>query len=194
MSNWISTMTPLFTIGIVLLIIILLVMLMYNGLVRKKMYVTEAWASIDVQLKRKANVLPNLVDTIKMQTAYEGDLLLKITDARSGMMQGSHAQRMQTNETVSKMLPSIHAVMENYPQLGANESFRKMMSEIADAEDKIAYARNRYNISVTTYNTALRVFPSSLIAGLFGFTPEQVFEMNDAARVEADNMRIKDIS
>lgn len=165
----------------------------YNGLVRKKVYIREAWSGIDVQLKRKGNVIPNLVDALKMQTSYEGDLLVKLTQARTGMVNGSNSERIQASDAVTKLLPSLYAVAEAYPQLGANESFRKLMDEVRDCEDKITYARNRYNISVTTYNTAIRVFPSSLIASMLGYKEEEFYEIPAEQRTQIDDMRIKDI-
>lgn len=178
---------------IIVAVLIIWFIAIYNGLARKKVYIRESWSSIDVQLKRKANVLPNLVDTLKMQTNYEGELLVKLTSARSGIMQGSNADRMKASDEISKLLPSFYAVAENYPQLGANESFRKLMDEIRDCEDKISYARNRYNISVSNYNSAIIVFPSSIVASMFGFKSETFYEINEEQRKSADDMRIKDI-
>lgn len=177
----------------VVVVIVLWAIGVYNGLVRKKMYVGEAWSGIDVQLKRKGNVLPNLVDTLKMQTNYEGELLTKLTQARTGIVEGSNEERMKKSDEITKLMPSLYAVAENYPQLGANESFRKLMEEISDCEDKITYARNRYNVSVTTYNTAIVVFPSSILANLFGFHKEPFFDIPEEQRKDIDNMRIKDI-
>ena len=179
-------------VGLVILFVLIIAGI-YNALVRKKNYVKEAWASIDVQLKRKGNVLPNLIDTLKMQTDYESGLLTKITQARSGLISGSNEDRMKANDEITKMLPSIYAVAENYPTLGANESFRKLMDEIRDVEDKIAYARNRYNISVNDFNTAIKIFPNVLFAEMFGFSMEPFFEITEDLRKDYDNMRIKDI-
>ncbi|MDP4119234.1 MAG: LemA family protein [Bacillota bacterium] len=179
-------------LGIVLVLVIISIAV-YNGLVRRKINVSEAWSGIDVQLKRKGNVLPNLIDTIKMQTNYEGDLLKKLTAARTGITTGSNEERMKVNDEVTKLMPSVYAVAENYPQLGANESFRKIMEQVADCEDKISYARNRYNIAVTTYNTAIKVFPGMVFASIFGFTSENFFEIEETSRRDIDNMRLKDI-
>ena len=183
-------------IFIVLSIIILIVLIsigIYNSLARKKVYVSEAFSGIDVQLKRKANVLPNLIDTIKMQTTYEGELLSKITAMRGQMTGGSNGEKLAANDAFNKALPSIMAVAEAYPALGANISFTKMMDEIADCEDKITYARNRYNVAVTAYNTAVIIFPSSIFAQMFGFKKEEFFEIAAEKRQEIDDMRISDI-
>ncbi|MEG0770746.1 MAG: LemA family protein [Clostridia bacterium] len=179
---------------IIVAVIIFFVIGLYNGLVRKKVYIGEAWSSIDVQLKRKANVIPNLIDTLKMQTNYEGDLLEKLTQARTGITSGSNTEKMKANDEISKMLPSFYAVAENYPTLGANESFRKLMVEVSDCEDKIAFSRNRYNMAVTDFNTELVKFPSNLMAKMLGYTEEPFFEISQEIRDTTDNMRIKDIS
>lgn len=186
-------MTALFIILGIVAILVIAAIVMYNGLVSKKMNVTEAWSGIDVQLKRKGNVIPNLVDTIKMQTNYEGDLLEKLTKARTGITQGTNGERLASNDAMGGLMKSVYAVAENYPQLGANDSFRKMMEQVADCEDKITYARNRYNISVSVYNTAVKTFPGNIFAGLFGFKAEEFFEISQENREDIDNMRIKDI-
>lgn len=183
-------------IWIVIAIVVILVIAAisnYNGLVTKRMNVNEAWSGIDVQLKRKGNVIPNLIDTIKMQTNYEGELLEKLTKARTGITQGSNGERLANNDAMGGLIKSVYAVAENYPQLGANESFRKIMEQVADCEDKITYARNRYNISVSTYNTARETFPGNIFAGIFGFKAEEFFEISVENREDIDNMRIKDI-
>ena len=186
-------MNYLHWILIALGLIVIFIILIYNGLVRKRMYVKEAWGNIDVQLKRKGNVIPNLVDVIKMQTSYEGDLLVKLTSARTGIVDGSPKDRMNASDSVTKMLPNVYAVAENYPTLGVNETFKKLMEEVRDSEDKITYARNRYNVSVSVLNTALEIFPSSIIGSLFNFKKEDFFELDNSERQNADNMRIKDI-
>ena len=177
----------------VVVVLVIAVVSIYNGLVSKKMNVSEAWSGIDVQLKRKGNVIPNLIDTIRMQTDYEGDLLEKLTKARTGITQGSNEERLAQNDVMGGLMKSVYAVAENYPQLGANESFRKIMEQVSDCEDKITYARNRYNISVSDYNTARETFPGNIIAGMSGFKEIEFYEIAQESREEIDNMRIKDI-
>jgi LemA protein len=179
---------------IIAVMFVLWIILIYNGLVRKRMYVKESWSNIDVQLKRKGNVLPNLVDVIKMQTTYEGELLEKLTKARTGIIDGTPKDRMDASDSINKMMPSIYAVAENYPSLGANESFRKLREEIRDSEDKITYARQRYNVTVNDLNTSLQVFPSNIIGKMFGFKAEEFFEIQETQRQDFDNMRIKDLT
>jgi len=184
---------PLAITIIIILIIVIFIIATFNGLNRKKIYVREAWSSIDVQLQRKGNILPNLVDTLKMQTNYEGNLLQKITEARTGIMEGSNDDRMKANDEMSKILPSLYAVAENYPTLASSASFQQLMSEISDCENKITYARNRYNISVTSFNTAIITFPGVIFAGMMGLKAQTFYEIPNEQRESIDSMRIKDI-
>ena len=182
------------TVALIIIVVLAVISVsFYNSFTRKKLNVTEAWSGIDVQLKRKGNIIPNLIDTIKMQTSYEGELLEKLTKARTGITEGNAQDRMKSNDELGGILKNVYAVAENYPSLGANESFRKIMEQVSDSEDKITYARNRYNISVTDYNTAIKMFPGKLFAGIFGFREEDFFEIGQQVRDDIDNMRIKDI-
>lgn len=161
-----------------------------NRFRRLKITVQEAWAGIDVQLKRKANIIPNLVDTLKMQMSFESDVLTKLTEARSGLTSTNHAEAIAASDKITALLPSIHAVAENYPALGTNQSFLTMMADIKDCEDKIAYARNRYNMTVARYNTDIVMFPASIVASTMHLEAEQMFEISAAMREDADSMRI----
>lgn len=180
---------------LIILIIILVILAfalisMYNGLIRKRNYIKEAWSSIDVQLKRKSNVLANLVDTIKMQTKYESETLSKIVQMRSMLLSSNKSEAMKANDTITKIMPSLFAMSESYPDLKSNQSFLSMMEEIKNIEDKVAYSRTRYNKTVTDYNTSIQMFPTSLLAGMFGFKAEEVFELSDVERDYADNLRV----
>ena len=143
----------------------------YNRFKRLQVTIKEAWSGIDVQLKRKANIIPNLVDTLKMQMKFENDLLTKLTEARSGLVSGDRAEAMRANDAVTKLIPSIHAVAENYPELGT-------------------FARNRYNMTVARFNMDIQQIPASFVAGRMGLVPEPMFEITQEKREEADNMRI----
>ncbi|MBR2344261.1 MAG: LemA family protein [Lentisphaeria bacterium] len=165
----------------------------YNLFNRLKITITEAWSGIDVQLKRKANIIPNLVDTLKMQMDFESKLLADLTAARSGLTSSSRAEAIAANDKISALIPQIRATAENYPQLGTNASFLRLMEDIRDCEDKIAYARNRYNMSVARYNMEIVMFPGSIVASMGHFTAEQVFEISETARQDADNMRISNL-
>lgn len=174
-------------------VLVLFVVSMYNGLVRKRNYIKEAWSSIDVQLKLKTNVLTNLVDTIKMQTKYESETLEKIVGLRRQMLSSDKGEAMKANDAITRMIPSLYAVSESYPELKSNQSFLKLMEDIKNIEEKIAYARTRYNKTVMEYNTAIQTFPTVIFAGMFGFTKEETYEISEVERENADNLRIRDL-
>ncbi len=178
---------------IIVVILIVAVISLYNGLVRKRNYIKEAWSSIDVQLKLKSNVLTNLVDTIKMQTKYESETLEKIVSLRAQLLSSNKGEAMKANDTVSKMVPSLFAMSESYPELKSNQSFLKLMEDIKNVEDKIAYARTRYNKTVTEYNTSIQSFPTSILASMFGFRAEETYEISDVEREYSDNLRISQL-
>ena len=182
-----------FTILIVILILIFVTIFYYNSLIRKKNYIKEAWSSIDVQLKKKANVLTNVVETLKMQTNYEKETLSQIMGIRDKMLSSDRAEAISANDKLSKMMAPIWGLAENYPQLQANSGFLKLMDHIKDVEEKIAYARNRYNISVVNYNSALQTFPSLVLAKLLNFQPEQTYEISEVERDYSDNLKISDL-
>lgn len=162
----------------------------YNRFKRLQVTIKEAWSGIDVQLKRKANIIPNLVDTLKMQMKFENDLLTKLTEARSGLVSGDRTEAMRANDAVTKLIPSIHAVAESYPELGTNKSFLKLMEDVRDCEDKVSFARNRYNMTVARFNMDIQQIPASFVAGRMELVPEPMFEITQEKREEADNMRI----
>ena len=162
----------------------------FNLLNRLKVAITEAWSGIDVQLKRKANIIPNLVDTLKMQMNFESNLLTELTAARSGLSSGNRAEAMAASDKITALMPQIRATAESYPQLGTNASFLKLMEDIRDCEDKIAYARNRYNMTVARFNMTIAQVPASIPAGVHHFAAEPLFEISAAARQDADDMRI----
>jgi len=156
---------------------------MYNGLVQGRLRVREAWSGIDVQLKRRASLIPNLVETVKGYAAHEREVLENVTRARAMLQQaGSPAQAAEANNMLTQTLRSLFAVAENYPNLKANENFRQLQEELTDTEDKIAYARQFYNTNVLSYNTKTQTFPSVIFANLFGFKPEEFFEAEEEAR------------
>ena len=178
---------------IIVLIVIIIFVASYNSLIRKKNYIKEAWASIDVQLKKKANILTNVVDTLKMQTNYEQETLAKIMNMREKMLSGNKSEAITANDKISKMMAPILGLAENYPQLQANSGFLKLMDHIKDVEEKIAYARSRYNISVMNYNSSLETFPTNILANILKFKPEPSYEISDIEREYADNLRIGDL-
>ncbi len=177
----------------VIIVLVLIIIFCYNSLIRKKNYIKEAWSSIDVQLKKKANILTNVVDTLKMQTNYEKETLSQIMNMREKMLSSNKREAMAANDRISNMMRPIWGVAENYPQLQANSGFLKLMDTIKDVEEKIAYARNRHNISVMNYNSSLGTFPTNIIAKILKFTPEQSYEISDVEREYSDNLRIGDL-
>jgi LemA protein len=177
----------------VVVVLVIFAVSIYNGLIRKRNYIKEAWSTIDVQLKLKTNVLTNLVDTIKMQTKYESETLEKIIKLRGQMLSPNKGEAIQASDAITKLVPSLYAVSESYPELKSNQSFLKLMEDIKNVEEKIAYARTRYNKVVTEYNTAIQTFPTVIFAGMLGFTKEETYEISQTEKESADNLRISDL-
>ena len=180
-------MLPVIIVLAVLLGVILLIGLIllgiYNGLVRSRVRCREAWSGIDVQLKRRASLIPNLVETVKGYAAHEKDVLENVTRARAGLEQASGAaQAAQADNVLTQALRSLFAVAENSPQLKANENFLALQQDLSDIEEKIAFARQFYNRNTMDFNTRIEVVPSVFIAHLFNFQPFEFFEAEEAAR------------
>ncbi len=167
----------------VVLVMALFMLGVYNGLIRSRVRTREAWSGIDVQLKRRASLVPNLVETVKGYAAHEREVLENVTRARAMLEQaGGAAQAAQADNALTGALRSLFAVAENYPQLRANENFLALQQELSDIEEKVAYARQFYNRNVMDFNTRIQVFPNLIIAGLFNFEPFEFFEAEEAAR------------
>jgi len=155
----------------------------YNGLIRARVRAREAWSGIDVQLKRRASLIPNLVETVKGYAAHEQEVLENVTRARAMLEQaGGPAQAAQADNVLTGALRSLFAVSENYPQLRANENFLELQKELSDIEEKIAFARQFYNRNVMDFNTRIQVFPSVIIANMFNFERFDFFEAEETAR------------
>ncbi|MCL5004367.1 MAG: LemA family protein [Patescibacteria group bacterium] len=163
---------------IIAAVAILWLVLTYNGLIRRRYRVKEAWADIDVQLKRRYDLIPNLIETVKGYAAHEKEAFEKVTQARAQALgaQGIHNKEVAEN-TLSSALKSIFAIAEAYPQLRAVESFTKLQEELADTENKIQAARRFYNGNAMELNTKIETFPTNLIAGTFGFKKEEFFQL-----------------
>lgn len=175
---------PILLLGVIVVVAIFL-WATYNSLVTLRTRVEESWSGIDVQLKRRSSLIPNLVETVKGYAAHEKEVFQKVTEARAALMQaGSPQQKAVADNMLTGTLKSLFAVAENYPELKANENFKKLQEELTDTEDKIAYSRQFYNTNVMEYNVKLRVFPNVLIAGMFGFRSEEFFEAEEEAREE----------
>ncbi|MBI4219657.1 MAG: LemA family protein [Chloroflexi bacterium] len=155
----------------------------YNGLVTLRQRVREAWSGIDVQLKRRASLIPNLVETVKGYAAHERELFENVTKARAALVSASTpGQAAQAENQLAGALKTLFAVAEAYPELKANQNFIELQKELSDTESKVAYARQFYNTNVRDYNTKIQTFPSVLIARQFGFGPSDYFEAEAIAR------------
>jgi len=173
---------------IVLIVIVLAVLLFvgsYNGLVRLRNKIDAAWAQIDVQLKRRFDLIPNLVETVKGYAAHEKDTLEGVTQARanaiSAQSQGP-AAAAQADNVLTGALKSLFAVSEAYPDLKANQNFLELQEELTSTEDKVYYARQFYNDTVRSYNTKIQSIPANIIAGAFHFEKREYFEADDDSR------------
>ena len=158
-------------------------MAIYNGLVTARNKVKNAWAQIDVQLNRRADLIPNLVETVKGYAAHESSVFEDVTAARAGLMNANGVKEIgEANNQLSNTLKTLFAVAENYPELKANENFKELQAQLAQTEDKIAYSRQFYNDSVMMYNNKCQTFPSNIFAGMFGFKEADFFEAAGEAR------------
>jgi len=166
----------------IIAVILAWVIIVYNSLIVLRTRVEEAWADIEVQLKRRHNLIPNLVNTVKGYAGHEKEVFQKVTEARTKAMGAtSMSDKAQTENMLSQTLKSLFAVAENYPQLKANQNFLSLQKELTDTEDKVQYSRRFFNTNVRDYNIKTQVFPSSLIASLFKFSKKDMFEIEEAA-------------
>ena len=173
---------------IILIIVVAFVWILYNGIIVAKIRINEALSQIDVQLKRRADLIPNLVETVKGYAKHEKELFEKVTAERASLVsaQGPEA-KAKANNQLSETLKSIFAVAESYPDLKASQNFLDLQEQVSDTEDKIAYARQFYNSNVLDYNTKLVLFPNVIIARLLGFKPAEFFAATDE---EKKNVKI----
>jgi LemA protein len=180
-------MTAVWIIVAVVVVVLLWAVAMYNRFVTLTNHVKEAWSDIDVQFKRRYDLIPNLVEVVKGYAAHESGTLTKVTEMRTRAMQaGSGAARADAEDQLSGALKSLFAVSENYPDLKANQNFLELQRELSDTENKIQAARRFYNSTVQDLNTALQRFPSNIIGGSFGFKASDYFQLDqsDAAATE----------
>ena len=176
-------MSGLLILGGVVLAVSLWLISSYNSMVRLRNMVQNSWAQIDVQLKRRFDLVPNLVETVKGYAAHEKEVLEKVTQARS-MVQSAQSieQRQQAENQLTNTLRSLFAVAEAYPQLKANDNFRDLQQQLSELEEKIAFARQFFNDTTMKYNTTIQSFPTNLLAGMFGFQALPFFEVDDVQR------------
>ncbi len=177
-------------IGIIVVgVLALLFIGMYNGLVTSKNRVDEAWSDIDVQLKRRYDLIPNLINTVKGYATHEKNLLEEITAARTAAMGAqSPGQKEQAENMLSGTLKSLFAVSENYPDLKANQNFLELQRELADTEDKIQSSRRFYNGNVRDFNTKIETFPTNIFAKMLNFTKRAFFAADE---VEKENVNVQ---
>ncbi|MBN2404051.1 MAG: LemA family protein [Coriobacteriia bacterium] len=170
-------------VGLGLLVIVAAVIGIYNRLVTLRNRVDNAWSQIDVQLRRRYDLIPNLIETVKGYATHERETLESVVKARQMAMDaGSVKEQGAAENMLSSTLRSLFAVAEAYPDLKANQNFMMLQEELAGTESKIAYARQFYNDSVMSYNTSTQTFPNNILAGMFGFTLRDYFEIEEAAK------------
>lgn len=154
--------------------------LTYNGLITLKNRVDEAWSDIEVQMKRRYDLIPNLIETVKGYAKHEEGVFTKVTEARANAMNAQSAgEQAAAQNMLSDTLKSLFAVSENYPQLRASDNFLELQRELTDAEDKIQASRRFYNTNVRDFNTKTQIFPNNLIAGMLGFKDREFFDAPD---------------
>ena len=171
----------LIAIIVILIIIVVAIIHMYNNLVGLRNRVKNSYAQIDVQLKRRNDLIPNLVETVKGYASHEKRVLEEVTKARTGVMNASTVEEASAaGNQLTGALKTLFAVAENYPDLKANSNFQQLQAELTDTEDKISYARQFYNDVVLKYNNACQKFPSSILAGMFGFNEETYFQVPES--------------
>ena len=162
---------------IIIVALVLIIISIYNNLVRLRQKVKNSWSQIDVQLQRRFDLIPNLVETVKGYMKHEDEVLAKVTELRTSWANaGTVAEKANLDNQLSGALKTIMAVSENYPDLKASQNFSELQQELQNTENKISFSRQFYNDSVTMYNTKLEVVPSNIIASMFNFKPEELFK------------------
>ena len=178
---------PIIVVGLIILWLIVI----YNLFIRDRNLMKEAWSGIDVQLKRRHNLIPNLVTTVKGYSKHERNLFEEITQKRAKTIQMDNIKEKSTLETdLSGMLKTLFAVAEDYPDLRANENFLDLQNQLTEIEDQIQYARRYYNGTVRNYNIRVESFPNNIVAGLFDFKPEEFFEITFATERKTPEVKL----
>jgi LemA protein len=182
-------MIAVIVIVVIVVLILLVFWLGYNGLVKRRNQVDNAWSQIDVQLKRRHDLIPNLVETVKGYAAHERGTFEAVTNARANAINAqTPAEQAQAENVLSGALKSLFAVAEAYPDLKANQNFLNLQEELTSAEDRVAYARQYYNDSVLSYNTQIQKFPTNFLAGMFNFERREFF---DAAPEDTETPQVQ---
>lgn len=177
-------MVALIIVLIIIALLAVIVVALYNGLVNKRNQADNAWSQIDAQLQRRLDLIPNLVSTVKGYASHESGVLEKVTELRSKIISGDapSGERFNMENQLTGALKSLFAVSESYPDLKASQNFLSLQEELSSTENKIAFARQAYNDSVTDYNNALQTFPGNIVAGLFHFEGKSLFEAQAEAK------------
>lgn len=176
-------------IGVVVVLIVLYVISTYNTLVKLRNKVKDQWSQIDVQLKRRCDLIPNLVETVKGYAGHEKSTLEDVIKARNTFVAASTPEdEMKASGEITQALNKLFALSEAYPELKANENFLSLQNDLKEVEEKISYARQFYNDNVMNYKNKIEMFPTNIIAGIFGFKPEAFFE---ASAEERKNVEVK---
>ena len=176
-------------IWVIIAVVVLSIIGLYNGLIRLKNKVKNSWAQIDVQLKKRFDLIPNLIETVKGYAKHEKTVLKEVTEARNMMMKASDVKGKAAAENqLAGALKTLFAVSENYPDLKASANFLQLQEELSGMESKIAYARQFYNDMVMRFNTKIQLFPNNIFAGMLNFKEEQFFE---TAGKERENVKVK---
>ena len=160
----------------IIVVLVIFVIASYNGLVKSRMQTKEAWSQIDVQLKRRNDLLPNLIETVKGYAKYEGSTLEKVAELRNQAAATSPAEAMRASDELTRQVSGIFAVAESYPDLKASANFSQLQEELTNTENKIAYSRQLYNSVTSNYNVKLETFPSNVIAKMFSFKAAEFLE------------------
>lgn len=177
-------MTIIIAVIVVIVALALLLISMYNNFVKLRNLCDNAWAQIDVQLQRRLDLIPNIVETVKGYAKHESETFQKVTEARSAVANASTPEeKMAADNVLTGTLKSLFAVAEAYPELKANTNFLELQSELSNTEDKISYMRQSYNDVVMKYNNALQTFPGNIFAGMFGFQARPSFDAASGAEV-----------
>lgn len=175
-------MTSTYIIIAILVLILVYIWFLYNGLVTAKIRIKEAWSGIEVQLKRRSSLIPNLIETVKGYAKHEKQIFENVTKARSAMLGADNPKKAaQADNMLTGALKSLFAIAENYPNLKASDNFKELQAELSDTETKIAASRQFYNANVMDYNTKIKVFPNVVIARLFNFSEEEFFDAQEEA-------------
>lgn len=166
----------------VIAVLLLYFIAVYNGLIARRNQVREAWATVDTQLKRRYDLIPNLIETVRGAAKHESETLAAVTNARNVAMSETGPMSADAQNKLTQTLKSLFAVAENYPDLKANQNFLELQRELADTENKIQATRQFYNTVVMGLNTQIEQFPSNIIANMFNITPEKMFEIDEAEK------------